>query len=305
LKKTEAILAATGSIATVIGTVVVFFPYFETPALTATAFGPSSLVAHKDGDFELAVSGGKPPYSYHWDFGDGTQSTNATIRHNFSTAKSYTVTGTVVDADGNRVSDGLSIVVSYLPLGVKINGPEIGLLHVGEYGAFSASISGGSNSCCIYEWYFDDGTSVFNDPSGRHRYSTVGDYEITLSVIDPEGGFAKDEFPLKVLEGEKLAIDLRVREKSSTGVVTFDLVLSPPVNKEIILQNSKYSDSSQDHWSYDRRIEVSTHGIATFKIDLRNVEHDTDWNLISYRAYHPGDITYFQATSNIITLEIP
>jgi len=51
--------------------------------------------------FYARVSGGFPPYSYQWDFGDGGTSTGESPIHAYKTDGSYTVSLTVADDRGN------------------------------------------------------------------------------------------------------------------------------------------------------------------------------------------------------------
>jgi PKD domain len=50
--------------------------------------------------YAAIVCGGSPPYSYHWDFGDGTTGTGGEVSHTYTTSSTYTVTLTVTDANG-------------------------------------------------------------------------------------------------------------------------------------------------------------------------------------------------------------
>src|SRR5215204_1846256 len=64
-------------------------------------------------DFEANVTGGTVPYTYSWDFGDGSveSDNDETIDHTFDVAGNYTVTLTVTDSTGRTVSDSILITV--------------------------------------------------------------------------------------------------------------------------------------------------------------------------------------------------
>lgn len=67
-------------------------------------------------NFTGSASGGTAPYTYAWDFGDGTSSTEQNPPHTYSASGSYPVTLTVTDATSATASDGhLTIVVSPVP----------------------------------------------------------------------------------------------------------------------------------------------------------------------------------------------
>jgi PKD repeat protein len=54
--------------------------------------------------FTASVSGGAPPYSYTWNFGDGTSGTGQTVSHSYSKAGSFTASLTVTDAGAHLVT---------------------------------------------------------------------------------------------------------------------------------------------------------------------------------------------------------
>src|SRR5215210_4043759 len=64
-------------------------------------------------DFEANVTGGTVPYTYSWDFGDGSVESDddETVDHTFNIAGNYTVTLTVTDSTGRTVSDSILITV--------------------------------------------------------------------------------------------------------------------------------------------------------------------------------------------------
>lgn len=51
--------------------------------------------------FVASIAGGTPPYTYLWDFGDGTTSTQESPTHNFDSG-TYSVTLTITDAAGSQ-----------------------------------------------------------------------------------------------------------------------------------------------------------------------------------------------------------
>src|SRR5215204_998506 len=68
-------------------------------------------------DFEANVTGGTVPYTYSWDFGDGSIETDddESIDHTFDVAGNYTVSATVTDSTGRTVSDSILITVEPAP----------------------------------------------------------------------------------------------------------------------------------------------------------------------------------------------
>jgi PKD repeat protein len=65
--------------------------------------------------FEANALGGTPPYTYHWDFGDGQEANVQNTRHTYENPGTYTATLTVTDATGQTASDSTEVIVSPEP----------------------------------------------------------------------------------------------------------------------------------------------------------------------------------------------
>ena len=85
------------------------------PPLTAVEITSSDTqgVAPATFDFEANVTGGTVPYTYSWDFGDGSVESDddETVDHTFDVAGNYTVTLTVTDSTGRTLSDSIVVTV--------------------------------------------------------------------------------------------------------------------------------------------------------------------------------------------------
>ena len=63
--------------------------------------------------FEADVQGGTEPYSYSWDFGDGSEEIiNGVTTHTFEEAGTYNVVLTITDSAGRTASDSVAITIT-------------------------------------------------------------------------------------------------------------------------------------------------------------------------------------------------
>ena len=95
--------------------------------LFVDARGPYSGYYDTAIHFAGEVFGGIPPYSYHWDFGDGSSSNQQNPNHNYMSIGNFTATFTVTDSEGNLSSDTAPVSISYQSPSVSITKPTRGL----------------------------------------------------------------------------------------------------------------------------------------------------------------------------------
>jgi PKD repeat protein len=98
----------------------------------------ANKVTAKEGEeirFDGDVGGGVRPYSYEWDFGDGTTSTDNNPRHKYKSKGNYTVSLTVTDDRGNQDIEKRSEYITVLPgwsAGSVVGGAWSGLVTFGR-----------------------------------------------------------------------------------------------------------------------------------------------------------------------------
>src|SRR5215213_2027224 len=73
----------------------------------------TEAVAPATFEFEANAIGGTEPYTYSWDFGDGSERSNEeTVEHTFEEAGMYDVALTITDAEGRTASDTIAITIT-------------------------------------------------------------------------------------------------------------------------------------------------------------------------------------------------
>ncbi len=140
-----------------------------------------------------------------WNFGDGTssfvQGGLSAVTHTFAAAGKYSVTLTVVDANGNLAKDTQQVAVGGNPIAL------IGSLHasvtVGSAVSFSGRSSTDPNGAALsnFTWSFGDG-GAGSGATVSHTYTKVGTYTVTLKVSDSLGFSASTLRVLDVVAGK-------------------------------------------------------------------------------------------------------
>ena len=160
------------------------------PALTASfTYSPSSPAAGQQVTFTASASGGITPYSFGWNFGDGSTGTESTVNHTYGTAGTFTVTLTVKDSGSPQqtASSQQSVTITNPPSPVLTASFTFSPANpqVGQTVSFTGSASGGT-SPYTYSWTFGDG-GIGSGSSVTHSYQAAGSYNVVLGVTDAAG----------------------------------------------------------------------------------------------------------------------
>jgi PKD repeat protein len=156
--------------------------------LTATATGtPANGNAPLNVSFTGSATGGKPGYTYNWNFGDGsTASSLQNPTHTYTSAGTFTATLTVSDSSApvTTASSTVNVTVSAVgnPLAAFASAtPTSGQIPLSV--AFTGTATGGTPAYG-FSWNFGDGsvTSTLQNPG--HTYSAAGTFTATLTVSD-------------------------------------------------------------------------------------------------------------------------
>ncbi|TMH94463.1 PKD domain-containing protein [Candidatus Bathyarchaeota archaeon] len=160
------------------------------PLSTSFTFLPASPMANTPVTFKATTSGGTPPYSVTWNFGDGTSGTGTSVIHIFTSAQSFTVQETATDSSTptqTATSSQPVTVVATTPLSatlqVSSSSPQ-----VGQTVTFTASAAGGT-SPYTYTMAFGDGATGTGSIT-THAYSIAGSYTAKVTVTDLASPYA-------------------------------------------------------------------------------------------------------------------
>ncbi len=153
--------------------------------LTASASGaPLSGTAPLEVNFTGSASGGTPPYSYSWDFGDGASSSSQNPAHTYAAAGTYPVSLTVTDSSSDSATDShLSVEVLAPGCSLTCSAVVPSTAETGQAVSFSGSATAsGCSGTPVYDWDFGDGSAHESGSSPTHVYGTAGTYTWTLTV---------------------------------------------------------------------------------------------------------------------------
>ncbi len=143
---------------------------------------PTSLEVGVSISFYATQSGGLEPYTYSWNFGDGSPVESGNLAtHTYNAAGTVTVTVTVTDS--NSVTESKTVTESVNPA-PSVNNPTASPnpTDVGVPVDFSTTVWGGVGAL-ICNWSFGDSSSA-TGCSTSHLYVSPGPFYASVTVTD-------------------------------------------------------------------------------------------------------------------------
>lgn len=138
---------------------------------------------------------------YSWNFGDSTPAVagNATQTHEYGDNGTYAVTLTVTDNNGAVSTAATTAAIANVAPIVNA-GPDMEDVPIGSIINFNGSFTDpGWLDTHTIAWDFGDGTpTVTGTLTPSHAYTSGGDYTVTLTVIDDDGGIGTDTATINV-----------------------------------------------------------------------------------------------------------
>jgi PKD repeat protein len=158
--------------------------------------GPANGPAPLDVQFTGSAQGGKSPYSFSWNFGDGNSTAiGISAAHVYNDPGVYVGTLFVVDSAGNEASSGAFVTVYQNGTSNSENALAVSVAALSLHGSapftitLNPAIHGGTAPYRLV-WNFGDGSqSVITSNSGTitHSYASAGNYYPQLQVTDSAG----------------------------------------------------------------------------------------------------------------------
>lgn len=143
-------------------------------------------------NFTGGCIGGTAPFSYDWDFGDGSaHGSSPTATHTYTSTGTFTCTLKTTDSTGNQAVKKATITVSGSGVLTANAGADKTSGQAPLAVQFTATASGGS-SPYAYDWDFGDGSAHGSSQNLSHTYATGGTFHVTLKVTDGSGASATD-----------------------------------------------------------------------------------------------------------------
>src|SRR5438093_1172137 len=159
--------------------------------------------------FTSALTGGVSPYSYDWEFGDGSRSNAANTVHIYLTGGNFSVWLIADDSAGqSEVSNVMWVNVTPAAVNLTVSTPSVFVrTSAGTMVTLRATVSGGT-APYTYLWDFGDG-GTSTEVAPTHLYAAPAKYHVQVRVTDSKGQVATYSFDLAVpaIGVPRLALD--------------------------------------------------------------------------------------------------
>ncbi|MCZ4224187.1 PKD domain-containing protein [Pedobacter rhodius] len=250
-----------------------------------------------DGGLVKFKNTSKNAIGYTWDFGDGTTSAEFEPEHIYKGAgKNYTVkltsinllgcTNTLVLTDYINIAPELKSIFTVLP-GNELSIPNF------TFSFKDASLNGAGS----WEWNFGDGTSsTLQNPT--HTYPNVGDYTVTLKILNKEGCSAVSSQAVRIIGVPGFLYvpnsfmpasqknELQTFRAKGRGIDTWKMTV---FNKwgQVLWETTKLDDGAPlEGWDGRYNGQEQPQGVYFWKIDVKFI-NGGEWKGMTYDSSPP------------------
>src|SRR5215204_416893 len=178
-------------------------------------------------EFQANLTGGTEPYTYIWNFGDGSEeSDEQTVLHTFEEAGTYNVTLAATDTDNQNAFDSIEITVNEPPPPTTITEPlTVGIISNGTESVvpatfeFQANLTGGTGPYTI-SWDFGDGSEESDEQTVLHTFEEAGTYNVVVTGTDENGQEASDNLEITVNDPPPPPPPTTITEPLTVGIIS-------------------------------------------------------------------------------------
>src|SRR5437773_2175633 len=267
-----------------------FFGTSPPPTLLASfTYNPSSPQTGQTVSFTGSVSGGSPPYSYSWSFGDGSTGMGSSPQRTYSSAGSYMTSLTVKDSSipqQTATSQKAVSATSPPPPISAIFTVSPSSADVGQSISFTASASGGAPPYS-YSWSYGDG-SAGTGLQVTHTYNSDGNYQVTLTVADSLGNTGTGVSPVVIgmapLQDGFTYSPTSPQPSDSINFTASARGGNPPYSYSWDFGNGASASGVSATYSY---ASAGSYVVTLTVIDSANRSNDTSQSLTIYSPAHP------------------
>src|ERR671910_352017 len=208
-------------------------------------------------EFQANLTGGTEPYTYIWNFGDGSEeSDEQTVLHTFEESGTYNVTLAATDTDNQNAFDSIEITINEPPPPTTITEPlTVGIISNGTEGIvpatfeFQANLTGGTEPY-TYIWNFGDGSEESDEQTVLHTFEEAGTYNVTLAATDTDNQNAFDSIEISV-EAAAAPPPTAITDPLIVGIISNETQGVAPATFEFEANITGGTEPYTINWNFD------------------------------------------------------